>query len=84
MYYNLRCGYTSEGGGNPSTIRLYLGSNSDGTGSVSGPEWQAINGAPALLSSAFMEAVWQHLMTEGPLQEDPVITGTMAIDPSCH
>jgi 8-oxo-dGTP diphosphatase len=44
------------------------------------PEWRAIREVPPLLKSAMLQAVWQHLMTEGRLQEDRVFTGTMATD----
>ncbi|MFC3770043.1 NUDIX domain-containing protein [Paenibacillus sp. GCM10012303] len=44
------------------------------------PKWQNMNEVPPLLTSVFLQAVWQHLMTEGCLHKERVYTGTMAVD----
>lgn len=45
------------------------------------PMWCSLGTVPPLLTSAFLQAVWDHLMAEGRLEQELVYTGTMATDP---
>lgn len=45
------------------------------------PMWHSLNTVPPLLTSAFLQAVWSHLMAKGRLEQNIVYTGTMAMNP---